>query len=68
MLKTEALEKLGGSVTAAAELIGITPSAVSQWPDVLPQALIDRVIAAEWRRAQGLPAPIPQRKADKVAA
>lgn len=50
MLKTEAIEKLGGSNTAAAEAIGITPQAVSQWPDELPRRIEDRVYAALARK------------------
>lgn len=50
MLKTKAIEMLGGSPTAAAEAIGITPQAVSQWPDVLPPRIADRVEAAAARK------------------
>ena len=46
MLKTEAIKLLGGSPTAAASAIGITPQAVSQWPDELPERIADRVYAA----------------------
>lgn len=46
MLKAEAIELLGGSPTAAAAAIGITPQAVSQWPDELPDRIADRVQAA----------------------
>ena len=51
MLKTEAIELLGGSPTAAAEAIGISPQAVSQWPDELPARIQDRVDAALARKA-----------------
>ena len=44
--KTKALEMLGGSVTSAAAAIGITPQAVTQWPDDLPPRIADRVHAA----------------------
>jgi DNA-binding transcriptional regulator YdaS (Cro superfamily) len=50
MQKQEAIKLLGGSVTAAAEAVGISPSAVTQWPDVLPARLADRVQAALWRK------------------
>ena len=50
MLKKEAIELLGGSVTLAASRIGIRPQAVSGWPDVLTPALRDRVQAAMYRR------------------
>lgn len=46
MLKTQAIELLGGTVTATAEAVGITPSAVTQWPDELPARIADRVMAA----------------------
>lgn len=59
MLKTQALELLGGSTTAAADAIGITPQAVSQWPEVLPPRLADRVYAALAR----LPKPEEKQKA-----
>lgn len=49
MKKSEALELLGGTPASAARAIGITPSAVSQWPDELPAAIADRVQAALWR-------------------
>ena len=50
MLKTQAIELLGGSVTAAAKAIGITYQAVDKWPDVLTPALRDRVQAALYRQ------------------
>lgn len=54
MLKSEATRLLGGSISAAAEAIGISPQAYSQWPDDLSNAprLMDRVQAALWRMAQ----------------
>ena len=45
MLKTQAIELLGGTATAAADAIGISPQAVSQWPDELPPRIADRVYA-----------------------
>jgi hypothetical protein len=60
MLKKHALELLGGSVTSAANLIGVTPSAISQWPDELPKALEDRVIAALAR--EHMPELIPAKE------
>lgn len=50
MKKTQAIELLGGSVTAVADAIGISRSAVSQWPDELPDSIRDRVQAAIARR------------------
>ncbi|WP_298291450.1 Cro/CI family transcriptional regulator [Thiomonas sp.] len=50
MLKTVAINLLGGTRRAAARAIGISPSAVSQWPDELPPTISDRVLAALYRR------------------
>lgn len=50
MNKSQAIELLGGTVKAAAEAIGISSSAVSQWPDELPDAIRDRVQAAVARK------------------
>jgi hypothetical protein len=50
MNKTQAIQLLGGTVTAAAEAVGISRSAVSQWPDELPDAIRDRVQAALARK------------------
>ncbi len=49
MLKQTAIEMLGGSNTSAARAIGITPQAVSMWPDVLTRMIEDRVMAASMR-------------------
>jgi hypothetical protein len=46
MLKTEAIEKLGGTNKSAALAIGISVQAISQWPETLPPRIADRVIAA----------------------
>ena len=50
MLKTKAIELLGGSVSSAADAIGVTYQAVDKWPDELPPRLVDRVQAALARR------------------
>lgn len=50
MDKTKAIELLGGSPAKAAAAIGVTVSAVSQWPDVLPRRISDRVLAAIARK------------------
>ena len=50
MLKTKAIELLGGTVSDAAKAIGISYQAVHKWPDVLPEAIADRVIAAVARK------------------
>lgn len=41
---------LGGTATAAADAIGITPQAVSDWPEVLSARISDRVYAALARK------------------
>ena len=51
MLKTEAIKMLGGTPTAVAEAIGITPQAVSDWPEDLSARISDRVYAA-WARKE----------------
>lgn len=53
MDKQKAIEILGGTVALAAKAIGISSSAVSQWPDVLPSRIEDRVIAAAARIKAG---------------
>jgi hypothetical protein len=50
MLKTKALELLGGTVSTAASAIGISYQAVDKWPDVLPDRIADRVYAAYARK------------------
>lgn len=46
MNKQEAIALLGGSISKAAEVIGISYQAVSKWPEILPPRIEDRVIAA----------------------
>lgn len=46
MLKSKALDLFGGTASGAAKAIGVTPSAVSQWPERLPRRIADRVLAA----------------------
>lgn len=50
MNKARALELLGGTVATAAEAIGVSSAAISQWPDELPSRLEDRVLAALARK------------------
>lgn len=50
MLKQKAIELLGGTVTAAANAIGVTYQAVDKWPDVLPDRISDRVLAVLARK------------------
>lgn len=49
MTKTEAIDLFGGSRSEFARALGITPQAVSQWPDELEQDREDRVIGAAVR-------------------
>ena len=69
MNKSTAIQLLGGTVVSAAKEVGVSPSAVSQWPDQLPERVADRVLAALARKhlppeLLGLPpaveAPAPQ--------
>ena len=50
MLKSEAISLLGGDVSSAAKAIGVTYQAVEKWPDVLPERIADRVVAALARK------------------
>ena len=50
MEKSHAFELLGGTAASVARQCRITPSAVSQWPDVLTKDQVDRVQAALWRK------------------
>lgn len=52
MNKTEAIQRLGGSIAAVAKAVGVTYQAVNQWPEVLPRRIVDRVEAALWRAHQ----------------
>lgn len=52
MKKSEAIEILGGSVSAAAKAIGISYQAVKKWPDPLTDKIADRVLAAQFRAKQ----------------
>ena len=63
MKKTAAIELLGGTVADVAREVGVSPQAVSQWPEDLPPRIIDRVQAALWRMAQARRAPKPKQAA-----
>lgn len=58
MKKAEAIEKLGGSIAAAAKAIGVSYQAVNQWPETLPIRIVDRVQAALYRKQQAEEQPI----------
>jgi hypothetical protein len=50
MLKSKAIELLGGSPAAAAAAVGVSYQAVDKWPEELPQRIADRVVAALARK------------------
>lgn len=56
MLKSEAIELLGGEVAAAADALGISYQAVNKWPDHLPARISDRVLGACVRKQISVPA------------
>lgn len=60
MHKSEAIELLDGSVSAAADAIGVSYQAIGKWPEELPARIADRVQAALWRMQQAKPTPQPQ--------
>ena len=64
--KSEAIEVLGGSVSAAAEAMHITYQAVDKWPVVLSNRISDRVLAA-WTRKyiENIPAPFKRQLTPK---
>jgi len=49
MNKQEVIDAFG-SVSELARILDCTPSAIFQWPDVLPRRLQDRVLAAAVRK------------------
>ena len=55
MLKSQAIELLGGSTGSAAAAIGISYQAVDKWPEVLPGRIEDRVLAACVRKEIAIP-------------
>lgn len=71
MLKTQAIELLGGSITAAAKAIGITYQAVDKWPDELPPRIADRVYAVWGKKNMpdmAAPPATPARAATETVA
>jgi hypothetical protein len=67
MLKTKAIELLGGTIPAAAKAIGVSYQAIDKWPDELPDRIVDRVQAALWRMSQQPPDPQSQAPATQGA-
>lgn len=76
MRKATALARLGPTMTDLARNIGVTRSAVHQWPDELPKRIEDRVLAALARKHLppellgdvAAPAPPPAAGAEQVPA
>ena len=58
MLKETAIKLLGGNVAAAAKTLGVTSSAISQWPEELTPQVIDRLIAHYVRNRKRVPAEL----------
>lgn len=56
MRKSDAIELFGGLQKNVADGIGVTPSAISQWPDELDQATADRILGAAVRLGLKVPA------------
>jgi predicted XRE-type DNA-binding protein len=57
LTKEQAIELFGGKQKDVAEAIGVTPSAISQWPDgELDRATVDRLVGAALRLGK-LPTP-----------
>ena len=54
MTKAEAVQ-LFGNKNRLAIAVGISRQAISQWPDILPARLADRVIAAASRKGIAVP-------------
>ena len=53
--KHAAIELFGG-VTNTAKAVGVGSAAISNWPDILPPRILDRVIAACVREGIEVPA------------
>ena len=68
MEKKQALELLGGTVAKAADVIGINSQAVSQWPDVLPRRISDRVLGACLRNGIVVPTQLLKPNMPKTPA
>lgn len=68
MRKDEAIAVLGGTISAAADAIGVSYQAIMKWPDELPPRLRDRVQAALWRRQNVGPKPVPARARKEASA
>lgn len=63
MNKQQAIDLLGGTVTAAARAIGVEYQAIAKWPEKLTPRLEDRVIATLVRQGKPIPDELLQRQA-----
>lgn len=59
--KQQAIELLGGTVSAAAKALGVEYQAVAKWPDTLTPRIEDRVIATLVRSNKRVPAWLKQK-------
>jgi hypothetical protein len=67
MRKTTAFVLLGPTVKDVAESIGVSGSAVRQWPDQLPRRIEDRVLAAWARKNMPEALRVQLEEADRAA-
>jgi len=64
MTKSQAIDLFGGRVKDLAAALGVTSSAISQWPDAeLPTEYADRVRGAAVRLKKWSPVADPQKAA-----
>lgn len=68
MLKQQAIELLGGTVSAAAKAIDISYQAIDKWPEVLPPRIADRVLAACVRAGIVIPPELASKAPAKAEA
>ncbi len=68
MDKKQAINLLGGTASVAARAVGVSPQAVKGWPDTLPPRIADRVQAALYRIANGIPHPRPAEEPAQLKA
>lgn len=59
MTKTSAVKLFGKTQVALAAALGITKSAVGQWPEELTQARRDQVVGAAVRLGKVIPSKLP---------
>lgn len=62
MYKSEAIDLLGGEVSAAAEQLDISYQAVNKWPELLPPRISDRVLGVCLRKGIQVPARFFEQK------